>query len=178
MHSKFSDVQFGFRHNHRTTDSIFILKTLINKYLNLSKKQIFVCFVDFRKAFDSVWRNALFYKMLSNGIGGKMINIVKKMYTNSRSSVKVNGQCTEYFNIDRGVRQGDSLSPTLFNIYVNDISNLFIQDKSSPLILDTTKIGSLLFADDLLLISESQTGLQNSLNELSDYCERWQLTVN
>ena len=179
MYDKFSQVQFGFRPNHRTTDSIFIFKTLMNKYLSLNKKPIYVCFVDLRKAFDSVWRKALFYKLLSCGIGKKMVNIIKEMYSNSKSAVKIDGHFySEYFNIDRGVRQGDSLSPTLFNIYINEISELFVQNSSSPLILESTKIGSLLFADDLLLLSETKEGLQNSLNKLSDYCDKWQLTVN
>ena len=178
MHDKFSELQFGFRPNHRTTDSIFIFKTLINKYLSSYKKKIYVCFVDLRKAFDSIWRKALIYKLYSNGIGKKMTNIIKMMYKNTKSALKEDGMCSDYFEICRGVRQGDSLSPTLFNIYINDIAELFKSQNSCPLTLETSKIGSLLFADDLLLLSESKEGLQNSIDKLSEYCDKWQLTVN
>ena len=60
--NKFSSHQFGFRSNHRTSDSIFILKTLVTKYLKKNKKKLFACFVDLRGAFDSVWHNGLLYK--------------------------------------------------------------------------------------------------------------------
>ena len=66
---KFADQQFGFRTNHRTTDSIFILKSLITKYLVKEKRKIFACFVDLRRAFDTVWHDGLLYKLMENGIG-------------------------------------------------------------------------------------------------------------
>lgn len=62
--------QFGFRKDHRTTDNIFILKTLVNKYLDIKKDNFYLCYVDFSKAFDTVWRSALMYKMYKKGIGG------------------------------------------------------------------------------------------------------------
>ena len=66
---KFADQQFGFRANHRTTDTIFILKSLITKYLVKEKRKIFACFVDLRRAFDTVWHDELSYKLMENGIG-------------------------------------------------------------------------------------------------------------
>lgn len=53
-----SQYQFGFRKDHRTTDNIFILKTLVNKYLGKKKDNLYVCYVDFSKAIDTVWRSA------------------------------------------------------------------------------------------------------------------------
>ena len=79
---------------------------------------------------------------------------------------------------DKGVRQGDGISPTLFNIFINDIGKIFDQDRSDPLELLESKIGSLLFADDLIILSKSKEGLQKSLDNLSEYCDKWQLTVN
>ena len=107
-----------------------------------------------------------------------MIDIIKNMYSDSQSAIKLDGLCTDFFNIKRGVIQGDSLSPTLFNIFINDISEIFMTDENTPTSLQTTKIGSLMFADDLLILSETREGLQNSLNKLSNYCDKWQLTVN
>ena len=63
MDSKFNDSQFGLRENHRTSDSLFILKALISKYLHKHKHRIYnVCFIDLQKAFDSSWRTGLLYK--------------------------------------------------------------------------------------------------------------------
>merc|ERR1712105_378085 len=97
---------------------LFILKCLINKYLNKNKKKIYICFVDLKKAFDSIWRNGLMYKILELGIGEKMYNILKNQMRNTNSSFKYNNLNSSFFNIDKGVRQGDSRSPTLFNIFI------------------------------------------------------------
>ena len=100
------------------------------------------------------------------------------MYSVSKSSLKFNNCQTNFLNINRGVRQGDSLSPTLFNIYINEIPSLFIRQDCAPLILENSVIGSLMFADDLLILSESEEGLQKNLDNFSEYCDKWQLTVN
>jgi hypothetical protein len=60
-----SDNQGGFRKNYRIVDKVFILKTIIKKYIYKEKRKVYACFVDFKKAFDSVWRSALFIKLQS-----------------------------------------------------------------------------------------------------------------
>lgn len=107
-----------------------------------------------------------------------MINIIRSMYAVSKSSLKFSNNQTPYFDINRGVKQGDSLSPTLFNIYINEIPELFIREECFPLILENSSIGSLMFADDLVILSESEVGLQKSLDSFAEYCDKWQLTVN
>ena len=178
MKDKFSNSQFGFRENHRTTDSLFIIKSLINKYLHKNKKKLFVCFVDLKKAFDSLWRNGLLYKLLRNGIGRNLYNILKTQFNYTEGAIKYGNLHSDFFQIFRGVRQGDTISPTLFNIFINDLSSIFDSAECTPPRLTELNVGSLLFADDLIIISETKTGLQNSMNYLSNYCDRWQLTVN
>jgi hypothetical protein len=80
--------QTGFRKGFRTTDNIFILKTVINKYLNRRNGKVFVCFVDFKKVFDSVWRQALLFKLLDKGIGRNFYKIIKHIYSNTKYSYK------------------------------------------------------------------------------------------
>ena len=178
MTHKYNPSQFGFRENHRTSDSLFILKSLTNKYLHKNKGKIFICFVDFQKAFDSLWRLGLLYKLFNMGIGKTMFNIIKSQFNCTQSSFKYKNLFSKFFSIDKGVRQGDAKSPTLFNIFINDISQIFIHRNCNPVKLIDSYIGSLLFADDLIILSESKTGLQNSLDNLSEYCNNWQLTVN
>lgn len=108
--------QFGFRKDHRTTDNIFILKTLVNKYFGKKKDNLYVCYVDFSKAFDTVWRSALMYKMYKKGIGGNFYKLLCDMYSNTMYSCKNNNMLSEPFRANRGVKQGDNLSPTLFNL--------------------------------------------------------------
>ncbi|XP_071145017.1 uncharacterized protein [Mytilus edulis] len=134
-----SDCQFGFRENHRTADSIFLLKSLINKYLHKEKKKIYACFIDLKKAFDSVWRTALLYKLCKMGVGKSFYRVIKQQYLNTKSSLKYKDYVSEYFNIARGVKQGDTLSPTLFNVFINDIVKNFEGNDSSPLKLINSK---------------------------------------
>ena len=99
------------------------------------------------------------------------------MYDITKSSVKLDNKRTDFFTLDRGVKQGDSLSPTIFNCYINDIHQAFEND-CDPLTLCQSKISSLSFADDLVIFSRTHTGLQTALNKLEKYCYDWQLTVN
>ena len=100
--------QGGFRSGYRTTDHIFILKTLINKYLNKFKNKLYVCFVDFKSAFDSLDRDALFYKIEKKGIGGNFLKLIKDMYSNTLFSCKFGDLYTDPFDATLGVKQGDS----------------------------------------------------------------------
>ena len=114
--------------------------------------------------------------MLS-GIGQKLLNIINDMYSLSESAVKIQNKISNYFTLARGVKQGDSLSPTLFNCFINDMHSIF-DISCNPLVLEKSKISSLSFADDLVILSSTPTGLQNSLDKLQKYCLDWQLTVN
>ena len=70
--SKLIDTQAAYRHKFSTTDQIFIFNSLLNKYVKTGKRKLYVCFVDFRKAFDNIWHTGLLYKLISNfDIGGK-----------------------------------------------------------------------------------------------------------
>ena len=121
----FAKYQFGFRTNHRTTDSLFILNTLITKYLLKKKMKIYACFVDLRIAFDTVWQSGFQYKLMKNNVGSKFFNIIQDIYDICQSAVKISNRHSEYFNVEIGVKQGDSLIPTLFNYYINDIHDIF-----------------------------------------------------
>lgn len=173
----FSSQQFGVRPHLRTTDNLFILKTLISKYVLKKKTKIFSCFVDLRKTFDTVWHNGLLYKLMKNKIGHKFFSIFQNMYSLCQSAVEIDNKHSNYFNLEKGVKQRDSLSPTLFNYFINDIHDIFDQS-CDPLKLDHTLVSSLSFVDDLVIFSESHKGLQKALYKLQKYCFDWQLTVN
>ena len=176
---KYDKAQNGFRKDHRTSDNIFIFKTMINK-IKLLNKKLFVCFVDFSKAFDTVWRNGLLFKLQNLGINGNALTLLKNMYNDVSYIVKVNNEYSDLFHSNIGVRQGCVCSPTLFNIYVNDIRfylNLHIANINPP-ILNDTYLTHLMFADDIVLFSQSEIGLQNSLHVIEQYCKEWKLKLN
>ncbi len=80
--------QIGFTKNCRTSDHILTLKTLIDKYTQGSTKKLYACFIDFRKAFDSVWRNGLMYKLLKSEIGGLFGKLIQNIYSNTSVQIK------------------------------------------------------------------------------------------
>ncbi len=103
---------------------------------------------------------AFFHKMLENGIGGKLYNIISDMYSNSKATMKLSDGITDYFETNVGVKQGCVISPTLFNIFLNDIPKIFDTTMSLPFTLYAELINCLLYADDIALISSTEEGLQ------------------
>jgi hypothetical protein len=171
------EVQIAYKDKSRTSDHMFVLKTLIDKTLKKDKKQLFACFVDFKKAFDYVSHDALMYKLASVGIGGKVHTLIKDLYSKSKLCVKVGNHVSDYFPSNIGVRQGDNLSPNLFKLFIHDLPNV-CDKKCDPPTLISKEIGCLLFADDTILLSTTQCGLQRALNNLQTYCDQWGLAVN
>ena len=153
--------QIGFLPGNRTADHIFALRTLIDKYVTNTPRGKLFCFVDFRKAFDSIWHPGLLKRLLDYGLGGQFFNLIANMYSRSECCVKADTMRSEYFNYNRGVRQGCILSPLLFNLYLNDIpSRLENTQGLDPITLPNgSRLNLLLYADDLVLISTSAVGL-------------------
>ena len=173
-----SKCQIGFLPNYRTTDHVFTLHTLIDNQTNQNKGKVFSCFVDFKKAFDSIWHEGLLYKLMESGVGGKTYDIIKSMYTNNKCAVKIGKKHTHFFTQGRGVRQGCSLSPTLFNIYINELARALEKSAAPGLPLLESEVKCLLFADDLVLLSPTKEGLQQHLDLMHRFCQTWALTVN
>ena len=143
-HNVLSKSQIGFLPKHRTADHIYTLHTLIDKYVNQNKTNIFACFIDFQKAFDSIWHTGLLYKLLESGVGGKTYDIVKSMYTGNKCGIKIGNQRTDFFIQERGVRQGCNLSTTLFNIYINELATMLEQSSVPGLMLQDKEVKLLL----------------------------------
>ncbi len=90
------ETQAGFRKSYSTTDHIFLLKHVIDLFC-FKKRRLFCSFIDYSKAFDSVWRDALWYKLLKVGVKGKFLDVVVNMYRNIKSCVFVNEMKSEFF---------------------------------------------------------------------------------
>ena len=149
-------------------------------------KETFLCFIDYKKAFDSVDRNLLLYKLSSIGISGHMYKAISSLYSNPKSRVILQDYSTEYFDCPVGVKQGDCLSPTLFAIFINNLASeikssgvglkLDIEDIAGN--IEITLLNILLYADDIVLFAENEADLQFLLNIVETWCEKWRLEVN
>ena len=153
-----------------------------------SKYKLYVAFIDYKKAFDSISRSALWYKLKKENIDGKILHVIKNMYEQVKSCVFMNDNTSDFFGSFRGVRQGENLSPVLFSLYLNDLECFLRERQCAPLNIELfenagelqsmLKLFVLLYADDTILMSESRHGLQKALDALSVYCQMWKLEVN
>ena len=137
----------------------------------------FLANIDFKKAFDSVDRNLLLYKLSTIGITGKFYNAISSMYANTKSRVLLYGLETDYFDCPIATKQGDCLSPTLFAIFINDLAE---EIKASNVGLDLdpeTFLNILLYADDIVLLAKNEDDLQFLLLLVENWCRNWRLEV-
>ena len=164
--------QIGFRKDFCTADHVLTIKTIIDKYL--SKNII----IDFRKAYDSILREGLFDKLYSYGVTEKFIAVLENMYSKVQLSVSLPNGITNPFTSNIGLKQGCNLGPILFNLFINDINDIFDSSLCQPPMIYQLTLNNLLYADDLVLLSETSLGLQTCLDKLQQYCYKWKLTVN
>ena len=108
--------QIGFLPNNRTADHVLTLRTFLDKYVHCHQEKVYACFVDFRKAFDSVRYDGLLYKLLQINVEGNFYDLIKNLYYNSTGSVRIGDFQTQSSQFARGVRQGCILSPLLFKV--------------------------------------------------------------
>ena len=142
------------------------------------KKKVFSAFIDLRKAYDTVWRPGLFYLLLKHGVPRKIFNVVSSMYGSTTNEIKITHGLSDSFEANRGVKQGDVLSPLLFNIFMNNIVDELKNANCDPINIGNMNINCLLYADDLVLLSSSSSGLQTCIDILDDFCSKWKLEVN
>ncbi|MEW8547740.1 MAG: reverse transcriptase domain-containing protein, partial [Candidatus Thiodiazotropha sp.] len=152
------DCQAGFRKNHSTTDNIFIIKSLID-IAKSSKTNLHCCFIDFKQAFDTVWRDHLWQKLAKHRINGKCLTLLQNMYKNIKSNITVDNNSSAFFLCQTGVRQGENISPFLFSIFLNDLEMYLLSQNVQGVTCDINydeisvylKLLVLLFADDTVL---------------------------
>lgn len=168
-----NEYQAGFRKNYSTVDNVFNLVNIV--HLNkLNGKYTYAFFVDFSCAFDMIPRNSLFYKLSCMGLSSKIIRILQLSYENTTSKILYGNTFSDSFRVDVGVKQGCILSPILFALYLNDLNDIL----PGGVQVDDLCVKVLLYADDIVLLSDSPNELQNMINALYKYCTKWCLKVN
>ena len=121
--NKICDNQNGFRSKHSTTDHLSTLSGIL-ECRKRKRLSTYVACVDFSKAYDRIHHGLLFNKLSSLGIEGKFLNAIMSLYDSVRCAVKLNNYLTDWFDVNIGLKQGCLLSTTLFNLYINDLSEL------------------------------------------------------
>ena len=169
--------QIGFMKNSGTSDHIFLLQTIIEKVVKNRKCKLFAAFIDFKKAYDTVSRDTLLERLKSLGINGFFLRNIASMYSKVEYKVKLSHGDTQNINSNLGLKQGCPLSPMLFNLYIDDINEIF--DASCDAVaFQNDFLNHFLYADDLVLISQSNDGLQSCLDKVHEYATKKNLTIN
>ena len=130
---------------------MFTLFSVINHTINVKKISLYVCFIDFKKAFDKVSHVLLWQKLVNYGINGKFLNIIKSMYSKVKSCVCEKDGLTEFFPYNKALRQGCLLLPLLFALFLSDLNN-FLLEQSTGITVWDNQICAMLVADDLILL--------------------------
>jgi hypothetical protein len=147
-----SEFQAGFVKGKRTSDNVFIIRIYVDKYLRVKRGKLYWCFVDFEKAFDSVNREVLWFKMRTKGVSGRTVSCLSNVCEGITFCVRCgNNEVTKFVTETKGVRQGCGLSRYLFTIFIDDsigyVSNV---NPHAPTVGDVT-IPGLLYVGDLAI---------------------------
>lgn len=169
------EFQAGFRRDYSTIDQIFSLTNIAKLRLSKKRQKLYCFFIDFSSAFDTVDRYSLWVKLHSLGLSYKMVNAIRSLLTGTTGSVLNKNGLTDAFDIEMGVQQGSLLSPLLFSLYINDISEAIT---GGGVIVGNTKIKMLAYADDLVLMASDPPSLQFMINDICNYTEKWNLRIN
>jgi hypothetical protein len=182
--------QAGFRKGRNCIDQIHVLRRLSEGAID-KQIPIYITFIDFKNAFDSINRQIMFDILRHYGVPTKMVNAIQAIYHNSQSVVLLDGQLSEEFHVTTGVLQGDTLAPFLFIIvmdYVMKNAELnhtnekgehgFITNLRQSTRQPATMIHDLDFADDIALTESTFDRAQSQLITTAEWAGKVGLQVN
>ena len=178
MDSLLRDEQAGFRAGRSCTDQITTLRIIIEQSLEWNSA-LYLTFIDYTKAFDSLDRPTLWKLMRHYGIPDKITNIIKNSYEGMSCRVVHGGQLTDTFQVKTGVRQGCLLSPFLFLLAIDWIMKSSTKDRRNG--IQWTLMGQLDdldFADDIALLSHTHRQMQDKMNTISSYSTQIGLNIH
>ena len=172
-----AEEQAGFRAGRSTTEQIFNLRILCEKYLQ-HQQNLYHVFIDFKKAFDRVWHAALWATMRKYNISANLVRTIEQLYDKATSAVQMNGSIGEWFRTTVGVRQGCLLSPTLFNIFLERIMSDALEEHEGKVSIGGRNITNLRFADDMDALAEEEQELEALVESLDKTCTRYKMEIS
>ncbi len=167
--------QCGFVKDSGTRNAIFILRMLTERAIEM-QKDLYICYIDYTKAFDKVRHEELMKILSELDIDGKDIRIVRNLYWEQTAGIRIEGEISDFVKIERGVRQGCVFSPDLFNLYSEKI--LRELDGVAGFIIGGHNANNLRYADDTALLADSEEKLQTLLNKVVEESKKKGLSIN
>jgi len=169
--------QAGFRRQHSKTDHLVTLRIIVEEFRN-DKSNLFCCFVEFRKAFNTVSRNNLWNRLEELKVPFELRAGAIRLYENFIANFKTNEGWSKDNKCNIGVKQGFPLSHTIFGFYIDKLEGCLEEAGYAGTILVGIVIILLLYADDNVLLASCPFILDNKLRILKDFCSTMGMTVN
>ena len=161
-----------------TRDQIVNIRWIIKKAREF-QKNIYFCFIDYAKAFDSVDHNKLWEILKEMEIPDHLTCLLRNLYAGQEATVRTRHGTTDWFQIGKGVCQGYILSPCLFNLYAEYImQNARLDEAQARIKIARRNINNLRYADDTTLIAESEEELKSLLMKVKEESEKVDLKLN
>ena len=171
-----TDNQFGFKQSHSADLCVLSLKYVVEYYTKLNSP-VYLCFLDLSKAFDKVNHWILFDKLIDRKLPSIIVRILIYWYCNQNCFVRWGNTISSSFLVSNGVRQGSILSPVLFNVFTDELSNI-LTASSVGCNLNSQSVNHLLYADDSVLLAPTPQALQKLLNICEQYAADVELLYN
>ena len=152
---------------------------MLQVYKN-DKHPIYMCFIDLSKAFDSIPKKLMIDKLHALLPSSNFLHLLVKLLTEKKYKILFNGVESDAFCLQNGLPQGDSLSPTLFSIFMNDLAKEIYSniEQTNAAIIGDLHVPCLIYADDILLMSNDKDGLMKQINLVQKFCNLNGLEIN
>ena len=179
MTCELPDIQTGFRKGKETRDQIANILWIIKKKTREFQKHIYLCFIDYAKAFDCVDHNKPWKLLKEMGIPEHLTCLLRSLYAGQETTVRTGHGTTNWFQIGKGVCQGYILSLCLFNLYEEYImQNAGLEEAQAGIKIAGRNINKLRYADDTTLMAETEEELKNLLMKVKEESEKVGLKLN
>jgi len=178
MNCELQDVQAAFRKGRGNRDQIANILWIIEKAREF-QKNIYFCLIDYTKAFDCVDHNKLKKTLQEMGIPDQLTCLLRNLYAGQEATVRIGHETTDWFKTGKGVCQGCILSPCLFNFYAENIMrNTGLEEEQAGIKFAGKNINNLRYADDTILMAESEEELKSLLMKVKEESEKMGLKLN
>ena len=170
----FSELQFGFHKGVGCIEASFTILETISHMLERGSK-VFSCFLDVRKAFDTVWIDGLLFKLF--GLNGRLWLVIKDLYTNVKAKVLYAGALSREIDILQGTGQGRILAPFMYKIFIYSLLKV-LTDHCYAISINRLSLPPPSFDDDISLLALHPSFLETFMNICHAYGKTWRYEFN
>jgi len=158
-------------------DHVFILNYLIQRQL-LQCRKLYACFVDLSQAFDTPEHNLLWCVLIEMGVSKKVVRLLAFIYRIAKAQIITSNGLTDHINIMKGVLQGETASPSLFNLFIDGIVERLEKSNIHGFKLITIIVHILLYADDMSIVAAYKETLQMKINVAAKFLRERGFNIN